>query len=388
MSSGADLLLLVEMIHREKDIEPEILFTGIEQALESAVRKKFDEDDDIQVHIDRQSGEIFAVRQGAYVKAADLGRIAAQTAKQVIIQKIREAEQDVVYGEFETRRRELTTGVIQRFERDDVIVSLGRGEGVLRRSERVRSENHRVGDQIRALVLDVQRQGNRVRVLLSRTHPDLIRRLFELEVPEILEGIIEIKQMAREPGYRTKIAVASYDPKVDCVGACVGVRGSRIRNIIDELNGEKIDIIRWSDSAEVLILNALKPAEIESITLNDLTQEADVVVAEDQLSLAIGKKGQNVRLAHKLTGWVINIISASRPQGEPSSQPTEEGTESPEGEEASATAVPSELETPAPEGETAPVEPAEPQASPEPVAEPEKQDDSSSVEGIVDGPGA
>jgi N utilization substance protein A len=289
MSSGAELLMLVDMIHREKDIDPEILFTGIEQAVESAVRKKYAEDDDIQVQIDRKTGVIFAVREGVYLQAADLGRIAAQAAKQVIIQKIREAEQDVVFGEYETRRRELATGQIQRFERDDIIVSLGRGEGVLPRTERVRGENHRVGDRIRALVLDVKKIGSRVRIVLSRTHPDLIRRLFELEVPEIMEGIIEIKHLAREPGYRTKLAVASYDPKIDSVGACVGVRGSRIRNIIDELNGEKIDIIRWNDSAEVLIMNALKPAEIESITLNDSVMEAEVVVAEDQLSLAIGK---------------------------------------------------------------------------------------------------
>ena len=302
--------MLVDMIHREKDIDPEILFTGIEQAVESAVRKKFAEDDEIQVQIDRKTGEIFAIREGVYIQAADLGRIAAQAAKQVIIQKIREAEQDVVFGEYETRRRELATGQIQRFERDDIIVSLGRGEGVLPRTERVRGENHRVGDHIRALVLDVKKIGSRVRIVLTRTHPDLIRRLFELEVPEIMEGIIEIKQLAREPGYRTKLAVASYDQKIDAVGACVGVRGSRIRNIIDELNGEKIDIIRWNDSAEVLIMNALKPAEIESITLNDSAMEAEVVVAEDQLSLAIGKKGQNVRLAAKLTGWAINIISA------------------------------------------------------------------------------
>jgi N utilization substance protein A len=161
------------------------------------------------------------------------------------------------------------------------------------------------------VVLDVRKLGSRVRIILSRTHPELIRRLFELEVPEISEHIIEIKHLAREPGYRTKIAVTSYDPKIDCVGACVGVRGSRIRNIIDELNGEKIDIIRWNDSAEVLIMNALKPAEIESITLDDDTGEAEVMVGDDQLSLAIGKKGQNVRLAAKLTGWDINIVGAS-----------------------------------------------------------------------------
>lgn len=310
MSGGAELLKLVDMIHREKDIEPETLFVSIELALETAVRKKYEEAETLDIRIDRTTGDITAYKDGRPINAAELGRIAAQTAKQVIIQKIREAEQDVVFGEFEMRKRELATGTIQRFERDDIIVSLGRGEGVLPRTERVRGENPRVGDRIRALVLDVKRLGNRVRIILSRTHPDLIRRLFELEVPEISEGIIEIKHLAREPGYRTKIAVTSYDPKIDCVGACVGVRGSRIRNIIDELNGEKIDIIRWNDSPEVLIMNALKPAEIESITLNDETGECEVLVAEDQLSLAIGKKGQNVRLAAKLTGWAINIVGS------------------------------------------------------------------------------
>ncbi len=320
MANGAELLKLVEMIHRDKEIEPETLFASIELALETAVRKKYEEAETLQIIIDRNTGEITAYKDGVAINAMELGRIAAQTAKQVIIQKIREAEQDVVYGEFETRKRELAVGTIQRFERDDIVVTLGRGEGVLPRTERVRGESPRVGDRIRALVLDVRRLGNRVRVVLSRTHPDLIRRLFELEVPEIAENIIEIKHLAREPGYRTKIAVTSYDPKIDCVGACVGVRGSRIRNIIDELNGEKIDIIRWNDSPEVLIMNALKPAEIESITLNDETGDCEVLVAEDQLSLAIGKKGQNVRLAAKLTGWAINIGSADgalEPDGEP-----------------------------------------------------------------------
>lgn len=308
--AGEELLRLLDSIHREKEIDLETLFRSIELAIETAARRRWPEAVEVTVEIDRKSGHIRSFQDGIEVPAKDLGRIAAQTAKQVIIQKIREAEQDVVLGEFETRKRTLVTGTIQRFERDDIIVSLDRGEGILPRSERIRGENPRVGDRVRALILDVRRIGNRVRIILSRTHPDLIRRLFELEVPEIGEGIIEIKSLSREPGYRSKIAVATYDSKVDCVGACVGVRGSRIRNIIDEVGGEKIDIIRWSDSAEVLIMNALKPAEIESITLNDATEEAEVVVGEDQLSLAIGKKGQNVRLAAKLTGWSINIVSA------------------------------------------------------------------------------
>ena len=309
MVGGTDLLRLVDAIQREKDIDREVLFEGLEAALLTALRKKYPETEDLGVLIDRQTGTIRAFCNGREIEARDLGRIAAQTAKQVIIQKIREAEQDVLYGEFEHRIGELITGTIQRFEKGDIIISLGRGEGVMPRTEQVRGENLHVGDRVRAVIGDVRRVGNRVRIILSRNHPDVIRRLFELEVPEIADGIIEIKHLAREPGYRTKIAVASYDPKIDCVGACVGVRGSRIRNIIDELNGEKIDIIRWNDSAEVLIMNALKPAEIVSITLNDEAQEAEVMVAEDQLSLAIGKKGQNVRLAAKLTGWDIKIVS-------------------------------------------------------------------------------
>jgi N utilization substance protein A len=311
MAGNPELLRLVDMIHREKDISPEVLFEAIESALAAAVHKRFSETDEVTVRIERTTGNITAFRNGKELSSPELGRIAAQTAKQVIIQKIREAEQAALFGEYETRKRELVTGQIVRFERDDVIVSLGNGEAVLPRSERVRGENYHIGDRIRAIVIDVKKIGARVRIVLSRTHTDLIKKLFEVEVPEIAEGIIEIKHLAREPGYRTKIAVSSNDPKIDCVGACVGVRGSRIRNIIDEINNEKIDIIRWNDSAEVLIMNALKPAEIQSITLYDDTGKAEVVVADDQLSLAIGKKGQNVRLAAKLTGWDINIVSAS-----------------------------------------------------------------------------
>ncbi len=311
MAGNPELLRLVDMIHREKDIAPEVLFEAIESAVAAAVHKRYSETDEVRVEIDRRTGEHRGFRNGVEISSPELGRIAAQTAKQVIIQKIREAEQAAILGEYETRRRELVTGQIVRFERDDVIVSLGNGEAVLPRSERVRGENYHIGDRIHAIVTDVKKVGTRVRIVLSRTHTDLIRKLFEREVPEIAEGIIEVKHLAREPGYRTKIAVASNDPKIDCLGACVGVRGSRIRNVIDELNNEKVDIIRWNDSAEVLIMNALKPAEIQSITLYDDTGKAEVVVADDQLSLAIGKKGQNVRLAAKLTGWDINIVSAS-----------------------------------------------------------------------------
>lgn len=308
--NGAELLRLVDMIHRERDIDPEILIQGLEAAIESAVRKRYEDSVELVVRIDRKNGELTASKDGVAINAADLGRIAAQTAKQVIIQKVREAEQSSVMSEYASRRGELITGTVVRFERDDIVVTLGKTEGVLRRTDRIRGETPRVGDRLRAIIKDVRVTGARVQVELSRTSEDFIRRLFELEVPEIAEGTLEIKRLVREPGYRTKMAVYSYDQRVDCVGACVGVRGSRIRNVTDELGGEKIDVIRWSEEAEVLIMNALKPAEIESITLHDEARQADVVVPEDFLSLAIGKKGQNVRLATKLTDWNINILSA------------------------------------------------------------------------------
>lgn len=313
MPGNPELLRLVDSITREKGVNAAVLFEALESALAAAVHKRFTEEDDVRVVIDRGTGDIRTFHNGRQVNIPDLGRIAAQTAKQVIIQKIREAEQGALYGEYANKRFDLVNGQIVRFERDNVVVSLGNGEAVLPRSERVlgEREHYRVGDRIRAVVIDVEKVASRVRIVLSRRHPDLIRRLFETEVPEISGGIIEIRHLAREPGYRSKLAVWSHDPKIDCVGACVGVRGGRIRNIIEELNNEKIDIIRWNDSAEVLIMNALKPAEIQSLTLNDDTKSAEVVVADDQLSLAIGKKGQNVRLAAKLTGWDINIVAAS-----------------------------------------------------------------------------
>ena len=303
MSGGPELVKILESMAREKAIDPEVLFEGLEVAMIAAARKKYDEAEDVEVTIDRLTGELQGHQDGLAIDTTLLGRIAAQTAKQVMIQKIREAEQDVIFEEFIVRKTTLVSATIQRFEGENVICEINKTESILPRHERVRTETYHVGDRIRTVISDVKKVGHRVRIVLSRTHPDLIRRLFELEIPEIADHIIEIKCLAREPGFRTKLAVVSYDSKVDCVGACVGIRGSRIRNIIDELNGEKIDIIRWNDSPEVLIMNALKPAEIMSITLDDDTHEAVVQVAEDQLSLAIGKRGQNVRLAARLTGW-------------------------------------------------------------------------------------
>jgi transcription termination factor NusA len=322
MAGSPELVRIIETMAREKDLEKEVLFEGLETAMVAAARKKFDDAIELEISIDRESGEIIGFQDGKIIETGTLGRIAAQTAKQVMIQKIREAEQDNVFREYEGRRGELVTGAIQRFEGENVIIDLQKAEAILPRHERVRTETHNVADRVRAVIADVRKVGHRVRIVLSRTHPDLIRRLFELEIPEISDHTIEIKGLAREPGFRTKLAVVSYDSKVDCVGACVGIRGSRIRNIIDELNGEKIDIIRWSESPEILIMNALKPAEILSITLDDDTGEAVVTVSEDQLSLAIGRKGQNVRLAARLTGWDVRITS---PTGEPRSRDPKAG---------------------------------------------------------------
>ena len=310
MSGGPELISIINSIALEKDIDPEILYESIEAAMIAAARRKYEEALELDVVIDRTNGAIVGTYDGKPMDTATLGRIAAQTAKQVLVQKIREVEQDNKFDEFEARKGELLSGTVQRFEGENVIVDLNKSEALLPRHERVRTETFHVGDRIRVALADVRRVGHRVRLIVSRTHPDLVRRLFELEIPEIGEHIIEIKAIAREAGFRTKLAVVSYDTKVDCVGACVGIRGSRIRNIIDELNGEKIDIIRWSESPEVLIMNALKPAEIQSIELNDETNEAVVTVEEDMMSLAIGKRGQNVRLAARLTGWDVNILGA------------------------------------------------------------------------------
>jgi len=305
------LLRLVDSLHRDKEIAKDVVFQGIEAALATAARKHFKTQKTVSIKIDRNTGEIFAMEGDQKIDPSDLGRITAQTAKQVIIQKIREAERDVIYDDFYERKGTIVSGKVQRFEGPVMIVNLGKTEGILQKSEQTTNEHYNIGERIRAIVIDVRKAGIKVKIMLSRTHADFVRRLFELEVPEIAEHTIEIKSLAREPGYRTKIAVTSSDENVDCVGACVGMRGSRIKNIVDELNGEKIDIIRWSDEPEVLLPNALKPAEVSGIILSSDKQTATIVVPNDQLSLAIGKRGQNVRLASRLTDWNIDIITES-----------------------------------------------------------------------------
>lgn len=306
-----ELIRIVENIARDKNIDKESIFTDLEMAMVSAARKHFgDSEIDVSVQIDRATGEVTAYKEGEQIDIRQLGRIPAQTAKQVMIQKIRADERDSIYSEYVQRKGEIMSGEVVRFEGGNVIVSLNhRTEAVLPKGEQIPGQSHRQGERLRAIVLEVREVSNQVKIMLSRSHPDFIRRLFELEVPEIHENIIEIRSLSREAGYRTKVAVLSLDDKVDPVGACVGLRGSRIKNIVDELGGEKIDIVRWSDSSQVLITNALMPAKVSEVALCFELGRATVVVEEDQLSLAIGKHGQNVRLAARLTGWDIDILT-------------------------------------------------------------------------------
>lgn len=303
---NSELLRIIDAIHHEKDIDTELIFATIENAMVAAIQKKVGEDVSIRCTLDRRTGEL-GVTSDDDLGAIDLGRIAAQTAKQVIIQSLRDAENSVVFAEFEGRVGELVLGSVQRVEGGALIVNVARAEAIIPRADRVRGEVYSPGDRIRAVITEVKRAGSRVKIIMSRVSPELVRRLFELEVPEVHDGVIEIRRIAREPGYRTKIAVHSNDPRVDCVGACVGIRGTRIKAITDELNGEKIDIIRWSDNDEDLIVNALRPAQIASLNMEPAGKICRVVVPDDQLALAIGRKGQNVRLATRLTGWDIKI---------------------------------------------------------------------------------
>lgn len=306
-----ELIRIVDGIARDKNIERDQIYSDIEQAIASGLRKQFDTEDasEFAVSVDRTSGDISATRQGQAIPLNVVGRIGAQTVKQVMIQLIRQDERGSIYEEFKDRVGTIVTGTIARFEGGTMIVSLGRSEGIMPRSEQIPGENHQVGERIQALIMEVRDTLSAVKIILSRSHPEFIRRLFEREVPEVGERTIEIKALAREPGHRTKIAVSSIDTKVDAVGACVGVRGSRIKNIVDELGGEKIDIVRWNESSQILIANALKPAEVTEVSLCFELGRATVVVNEDQLSLAIGKRGQNVRLAARLTGWDIDILT-------------------------------------------------------------------------------
>src|SRR5215813_6509542 len=305
-----EILRIVDAIHRDKNIDKEIVFEGIEAALVSAAKKHYGEEANIEVRINRDDGSITATLEGQPLDSEEtVGRIGAQTAKQVMIQKIREAERDALYDEYTELSGQMVSGVIQRYEGGAATVTLANVEAILPRGEQIPGETHHVNERVRATVFEVRKSGSRVKVILSRTRPQLVQRLFEQEIPEIIDGVIQIRAMAREPGYRSKVAVSSSDPRVDCVGACVGVRGNRIKNIVDELGGERIDIVRWSDDLQVLIPNALQPAEVEEVILCKMLGRGIVLVREDQLSLAIGRRGQNVRLASKLSGWDIEIMT-------------------------------------------------------------------------------
>jgi N utilization substance protein A len=306
-----EILRLVDSLHREKNIESEIVFSAIESALVTAIRRFRGEEAQIDVRISRDSGNITAVCDDQELDQNEIGRIGAQTAKQVIIQKIKEAERDSLMDEYLEQVGQLVTGTVQRSERGITTVQLPGVEAILPRSEQIPGESYHNGDRVKAVVYEVKSAGNRVKVILSRTKPQLVLRLFEQEIPEISDGVIEIKSVSREPGQRSKVAVHSSDSRVDCVGACVGVRGNRIKNITSELAGERIDIVRWSDDPQVLIPASLQPAEAEQVLLCDMIGRAIVLVRDDQLSQAIGKYGQNVRLASKLVGWDIEIMTAA-----------------------------------------------------------------------------
>jgi N utilization substance protein A len=313
--NGAELLRLVDTIHRDKNIDKGIVFEGIEQAILSAARRHYGEESEVEVHVDRVTGEPTVHCPGIELASDDLGtilgRISTQTAKQVMIQKFREAERDSLYIEYEELRGTMVTGTVTRFDGGAATVNLGKVEAFLPRSEQIPGESHRVNERVRAVIIEVRKAGSRVKIILSRKHPDLVQRLFEREIPEVAEAIIEIQSLAREAGYRSKVAVSCYDNNIDCVGACVGVRGSRIKNIVEELAGERIDIVRWNESLPVLVPNAMQPAAVDDVIVcaSPSIGKVLVLVDEDQLSLAIGKRGQNVRLASKLVGWDIEVMT-------------------------------------------------------------------------------
>lgn len=336
-----ELLQIADAVAREKSIDRDIVIGAMEDAIQKAARSRYGSDTDIRADINSKSGEIRLQRlmhvveevedpatqislDDAKAKNADanigdsladalppldFGRIAAQSAKQVIVQKVREAERDRQFDEFKNRIGEVVNGVVKRTEYGNVIVDLGRGEGVVRRDETIPREMFQNGDRIRALIFDVRREQRGPQIFLSRTHPQFMAKLFSQEVPEIYDGVIELKSVARDPGSRAKIAVISNDSSIDPVGACVGMRGSRVQAVVNELQGEKIDIIPWSPDAATFIVNGLQPAEVTKVVLDEEAQRIEVVVPGEQLSLAIGRRGQNVRLASQLTGWDIDILT-------------------------------------------------------------------------------
>ena len=308
----AELKAVVEYMESDRGVSREVIIRAIELALESASGRNGEQDPNIRIAIDRTNFQMKAYRRisdGSEIETTpqSLGRIAAQTAKQVIMQKIRLAEKELLLDEYKDRVGEIVTGTVVRFERSDVIIELDHGEATLLGRERVPTEEYEIGERIRAVILEVRERERGPEIVLSRSHPDFVRCLFEMEVSEIGDGTMEIRGIAREAGYRSKVAVVSNDERVDPVGACVGMRGMRVKNIVRELSGEKIDIVRWSDSIRTLITNALAPAKLKHVEADEETQTVMVTVDADQLSLAIGKRGQNARLTSKLTGWRVDV---------------------------------------------------------------------------------
>lgn len=305
-----ELLAIIEQIERERGIKKEILVEAVKAALLSAARKVIDvkPEEELKIELDPNTGKFKAFKNDNEITSVDFGRIAASTARQVIIQKIREAEKDVVFNEFQGRVGELASGTVYRFEKGNIIVDLlGKAEGLLLKRDQSPGEEYKQGQRIRAYIAEVKKDAKGPQIILSRTHPNMVKKLFELEVPEIYEGIVEVKSISRQPGERTKIAVWSKNEKVDSVGACVGMRGNRVRNIVNELQGEKIDIVRYNEDTKEYIKAALSPAKVSEIKIDKENQKAEVIVDDDQLSLAIGRHGQNVKLASKLIGWQLDI---------------------------------------------------------------------------------
>jgi N utilization substance protein A len=352
-----EFIFAMDELEKEREISKDLLLEAIESALVSAYKKNYGTSQNVRVSIDKELGDINVFMRKDVVDEVtdpfvevsveeakaidpeynvgdvieyrvtpkDFGRIAAQTAKQVVVQRIREAERGIIYEDFINRQSEIVTGVIHRISNETVFINIGKTEGILPVNEQVRSERYIVNSRIKVYVLDVKKTTKGPQVYLSRSHPGLVKRLFELEVPEIQDGIVEIRSIAREAGSRTKIAVYTEDENVDPVGACVGARGVRVQAVVDELFDEKIDIINWSEEPEELIKSSLSPAKVESVTINEEDKSAVVVVPDYQLSLAIGKEGQNVRLAAKLCGWKIDIKSHSQYFSEPEDEMTLDG---------------------------------------------------------------
>lgn len=343
---NAEFMQAFEQLAKEKGIAAEVVFDAVEAALISAYKRNFGSAQNVRVSLDRTTGEIHVYARKTVVETAEdsrleislaearkmdaryeledvvelevtpknFGRIAAQTAKQVVVQRIREAERGIVYEEFSNRESDIVTGIVQRIEQKNVFIDLGKAEAILAPSEQIPGEIYKHGDRIKTYIIEVKKTTKGPQILVSRTHPGLLKRLFELEVPEIHDGVVEIKSVTREAGSRSKIAVYSRDEDVDPVGSCVGHKGMRVQTIVNELKGEKIDIVKWSSDPVQYIANALSPAKVVLVDTNEVDKISRVVVPDYQLSLAIGKEGQNARLAAKLTGWKIDIKSESQAQ--------------------------------------------------------------------------